>query len=286
MNSYKNIVSVQSLRSRLDDPHWRILDCRSQLGDPHAGRRAYLQGHIPGALFVDLEEDLSGETSADSGRHPLPEVTDVERRLAQLGIDSATTVVVYDANSGAISSRAWWTLRWLGHASVFLLNGGIDEWLRQGYRLKSGGESTAARHFEARPRNELLLTTGEIVEKISAIRTLNLFDARDSSRFVGEFEPIDPVAGHIPGALSLPLGQSLNEDLKWKTGRELESIWKNRLGNDRDVAWAVMCGSGVTACHLAISGMEAGFREPRLYVGSWSEWIRDPERPVALGKGP
>jgi thiosulfate/3-mercaptopyruvate sulfurtransferase len=285
MTNYRHIIHAQALQSRLDDPDWRILDCRSDLGDPHAGLRAYRQGHVPGALFVDLEDDLSGKIRDHTGRHPLPEVANIERRLGALGIDSKITVVVYDADSGALASRAWWTLRWLGHQSVFLLNGGIDEWQRCGFGLSAAEESVAARDFQARPRNEMVLTTREIAERSQEVRALNLYDARETGRFLGEFEPIDPVAGHIPGARNLPLTESLQDDLTWKTCGELEAIWEQRLGTDRQVDWAVMCGSGVTACHLAISGLEAGYREPRVYVGSWSEWIRNAERPIALGEG-
>lgn len=284
MTSYANIIDAKSLQSRLDDPALRILDCRSDLGDPEAGHRAYLQGHIPGALFVDLENDLSGQTGPDTGRHPLPEVVDIEGRLGALGIDATTTVVVYDANSGAIASRAWWTLRWLGHARVFLLDGGIDEWLRHGFDLGTGSERVQARDFRARPRENVMITTDEIAAGIQSVRALKLFDARDTDRFLGKLEPIDAVAGHVPGAKSLPLTASLNDDLTWKTRSELESIWEQHLGADRQTDWAVMCGSGVTACHLAISGIEAGFSEPRLYVGSWSEWIRDSGRPIAIGR--
>ena len=284
MSSYKYIVSARTLWSRLGNPRLRVLDCRSDLFDPHAGRRAYLQGHIPGALFIDLEEDLSGAISDSSGRHPLPEVASIAGRLGQLGIDSDTDVIVYDANSGALASRAWWTLRWLGHRRVSLLDGGIDAWLREGHSLEGGEESVAARRFDARPDDELILTTDELARAMGSIRVLNLFDARDTERFRGDSEPIDPVAGHIPGARSLPLGRSLNDGLTWRPVRELEALWHGRLGTDRNVRWAVMCGSGVTACHLAISGIEAGFREPRLYAGSWSEWIRDPQRPIALGE--
>lgn len=284
MTSYANIIDAPRLHSLLDAHGWRILDCRSDLGDPDAGHRAYLQGHIPGALFVDLENDLSGHKGEDSGRHPLPEVVAIQQRLGALGVGSDTTVVVYDANSGAIASRAWWTLRWLGHARVFLLNGGIDEWLRHGFDLATGLESADARVFRARPRDELIITTDEIAARIRSVHSLNLYDARDTGRFLGKFEPIDPVAGHVPGAKSLPLVASLNDDLTWKTRSELAAIWEERLGTDRQVDWAVMCGSGVTACHLAISGIEAGFSEPRLYVGSWSEWIRDSGRPIAIGR--
>ncbi len=285
MNSHKNIVSARWLRSQFGDPNLRILDCRSDLGDALAGRRDYLQGHIPGALFIDLEEDLSGEITDSSGRHPLPEVDAIERRLGQLGIDSGTHVIVYDADNGALASRAWWILRWLGHRRVSLLDGGIAGWLRHGYGLEAGSAPLAERRFAARPRDDLVLTTAEIVEAMKTNRDLMLIDARDTERFLGEFEPIDPVAGHIPGACSLPLGQSLDEDLTWKPVEDLRAIWNEQLGSDREVHWAVMCGSGVTACHLAISGIEAGFREPRLYVGSWSEWIRDSERPVVQGNG-
>jgi thiosulfate/3-mercaptopyruvate sulfurtransferase len=286
MTSKTNLISANGLQSKLSSPNWRILDCRFDLADPDAGHRAYLDGHIPGALFADLEKDLSGAVSSKSGRHPLPDVRRMERRLGELGIDAGTGVVVYDWNSGAVAARTWWTLRWLGHFNVCLLDGGLDRWSRLGFALNRGNEATESRRFLAQPRDDQVLTTPGVVAGIAATPGLRLFDARDARRFIGEIEPIDAVAGHIPGATSLPFDASLNADMTWKPVAELERLWLEQLGNDRNIEWAVMCGSGVTACHLALSAVEAGFAEPRLYAGSWSEWIRDPRRPVALGEGP
>lgn len=285
MTLQTTLISAESLRSRLASADWRVLDCRSDLADPDAGRRAYLDGHIPGAIFIDLEKDLSDPVGSDSGRHPLPQATRVERRLGELGIDATTQVVVYDGNTGALAARAWWTLRWLGHYRVLLLNGGLEHWRRCGYEISRGNETTEPRAFQARPRDELVLTTSSIISSMRSGTDLRLFDARDRQRFAGVNEPIDTVAGHIPGATSLPLHASLNADFTWKPREQLEALWVGQLGPDKTIDWSVMCGSGVTACHLAVSGVEAGFAEPRLYVGSWSEWIRDPQRPVAVGEG-
>ena len=200
-----------------------------------------------------------------------------------MGIDNAAQVVVYDAANGALASRAWWLLRWVGHDRVRLLDGGLQNWVRQGYALRGGVEHAAKRQFVTRPRPELVVTTADLLRDPEAISSFNLIDAREAARFRGEAEPIDPVAGHIAGAVNLPLTESLNDDGTWKTRAQLRSVWLDVLGEDKTVQWAVMCGSGVTACHLALSGVEAGYADPRVYVGSWSEWIRDPERPVALG---
>jgi len=281
-----NLISAHELLARIDDPNLRLLDCRFDLSDPKAGRRAYRDGHISGAVFADLDLDLSAPVSAQSGRHPLPAVNTLGDTFGRMGIDDATSVIVYDANDGALAARAWWLLRWLGHDRVRLLDGGIDHWGSFAGPVRKGEEQASLRSFVARPRHDRVLTTEELVREPGSIAKIRLIDARDSARFRGEVEPIDRVAGHIPGSRNLPYPVSLNDDGTWKAPELLEAIWLDVLGNDKSVPWCAMCGSGVTACHLAISGVEAGFREPRLYVGSWSEWIRDPERPVGLGQGP
>lgn len=285
MTSDSNLISAQELQSRIDGPGLRIVDCRFDLSDPGAGRRAYQNGHIPGAVFADLDMDLAAPVTADSGRHPLPDVRTLANTFGRLGIDDETHVVVYDANNGAVAARAWWMLRWLGHDRVRLLDGGIDHWIASAGAVRKGKERASLRSFIARPRHDRVLTTAELASDVDSIATLRLIDARDAARFRGEAEPIDPVAGHIPGSLNLPFSVSLKDDSTWKAPAALEAIWLTVLGEDKSAPWSVMCGSGVTACHLAISAIEAGFAEPRLYVGSWSEWIRDPERPVGLGEG-
>jgi len=286
MASDSNLISAQELQSCLDDPDVRVIDCRFDLADPSAGRRAYMDGHIPGAVFADLDEDLAAPIGPESGRHPLPDVDTLANTFCRLGIADATDVVVYDAGNGALASRAWWSLRWLGHDRVRVLDGGMDCWVSSGGQLVTGGEQAAPRLFVARPRHDRVLTTSELASDFAAIAEMRLIDARDAARFRGEIEPIDTVAGHIPGSINLPFPVSLNDDDTWKPRAELEALWLETLGEDKTAPWAVMCGSGVTACHLAISATEAGYVEPRLYVGSWSEWIRDSRRPVGVGEDP
>jgi len=283
MKTDSNLISARELHSCIGSPDVRILDCRFDLADVGAGRRAYQQGHIRGAMFADLDEDLAAPISPDSGRHPLPAVDTFAATLGRLGIGNQTDVVVYDAGNGAVAARAWWMLRWLGHERVRLLDGGFDYWLAVSGPVSDGDEDVAVQTFLPHARDEMVLTTAELAGDLTRIADRRLIDARDVARFVGASEPIDPVAGHIPGALNLPLGESLNADGTWKSRAALLELWHSVLGKDKNTPWAVMCGSGVTACHLGLSAMEAGFIEPQLYVGSWSEWIRDPARPIALG---
>jgi len=283
MASGSNLISAQALQSRIDHTGVSIIDCRFDLADPLSGRRAYLEEHIPGAVFADLDVDLAAPVTPESGRHPIPDVETLAKTLARLGISNSSDVIVYDGGTGALAARAWWSLRWLGHEQVRLLDGGFQQWVNEGRPLVFGDEVVAAGDFLPRASNDMILTTAELVSDLDAIKDIKLIDARDAARFRGEVEPIDPVAGHIPGSSNLPFPISLKEDGTWKSRDELECLWIEVLGRDKETTWAVMCGSGVTACHLAISAMEAGFREPRLYVGSWSEWIRDPTRPIGLG---
>jgi thiosulfate/3-mercaptopyruvate sulfurtransferase len=286
MANHSNLISAKDLHSRIDEPDMRAVDCRFDLADPGAGRAAYRAGHIPGAVFADLDEDLAAAVSPESGRHPLPDIDTFAATLGRLGIGNKTEVVVYDAGNGVLAARAWWLLRWLGHERVRLLDGGYGLWVSSSRPVRTGEETLRIQRFLPRPCHDKVLTTAELASDLHAKAGIRLFDARDAARFRGEIEPIDAVAGHVPGAHNLPFQVSLNDDGTWKARADLEALWRNVLGEDRHSTWAVMCGSGVTACHLAISAIEAGFREPRLYVGSWSEWIRDPARPVGRGEGP
>ena len=189
--------------------------------------------------------------------------------------------MVYDSGNNSIAARAWWLLRWLGHKHVTLLDGGLNLWQQHGFPVEKGPLTKAAGLFSAMPEQDAIITTSELANSVEAIGTMRIVDARAAERFYGHEEPIDSVAGHIPGTLNLPFTDCLAGDGIWKTSEELRCILAQVLGDDPQVAWGVMCGSGVTACHLAISGLLAGYREPRLYVGSWSEWIRDRQRPVA-----
>ncbi len=275
---------MDELAAALEDPQLRIIDCRFDLMAPDAGRKAWLEAHIPGAVYADLDRDLSGPIAPDTGRHPLPSVENAEATFSRLGIDLDTRVVAYDDAGGAIASRAWWLLRWLGHGRVTVLDGGLPAWLTRDLPLEVGLRKTAPREFRATVEPGRVLTTQEIAADPDSFGVGMLIDARDAIRYRGEAEPIDSVAGHIPGAKNLPSGACLRADGTWQDATALRAKLAPLLSDDDNAQWAVMCGSGVTACHLAISGLLAGYGEPRLYVGSWSEWIRDPRRPIAAAR--
>ena len=277
------LICAEELSKIRQSDNIRIVDCRFDLADPAAGRRSYDDAHIPGAVFLDLNNDLASAQTGTSGRHPLPDPALFEKTVSRLGIGNDTRVVVYDANSGAMAARAWWIFRWLGHDDVRLLDGGLESW-SQSFELSSLQLPVRPRKFKARERPEMVITSAEIVGT-DEVAALNLVDARDAARFRGEHEPIDPIAGHIPGARNLPFVASLTAAGCWKSAEDLAALWAECLGHNKATDWVAMCGSGVTACHLAISALQAGYQEPRLYVGSWSEWIADSSRPIATGEG-
>lgn len=279
------LIVAKELQEALGRPQTLAVDCRFDLADPAAGRRSYEEGHVPGAVFLDLDEDLAGPVTGTTGRHPLPDPQALAHKLGRLGISRSHEIVVYDAHHGGIAARAWWVLRWLGHDAVRLLDGGLASWEGLGLPLEAGAPMRDPVDYKPSVRDDLVLTTDELLRAEEAITALNLLDARDAARFRGEHEPIDPVAGHIPGTRNLPFGDFVYEDGTWRPLEERAALLSEALDGERDVAWSVMCGSGVTACHLAISGLEAGLREPRLYVGSWSEWIRDANRPIVTDEG-
>ena len=277
------LIGTAELDALLGDSRLRVVDCRFDLGDPEAGRRQYLAGHIPGAVFADLDRDLASPISATSGRHPLPVAEEFAVTLGELGIGSESSVVVYDAGSGALAARAWWLLRWLGHDDVRLLERGFAGWTAEGRPLERGQVDLDACDFVPAVREDVTIGTDEVAALVESASDLTLVDARDSSRFRGENEPIDPVAGHIPGAVNLPFTDLLDDEGRFLAPQKLRERFASVLRDNDASNWAVMCGSGVTACHLAIAAVVAGCAEPLLYVGSWSEWIRDPERPISTG---
>jgi thiosulfate/3-mercaptopyruvate sulfurtransferase len=277
------LTTADQLAASLGDPGLRIIDCRFDLMAPQAGREAWLEAHIPGAVHADLDRDLSGPVTPGTGRHPLPAVERAADTFSRLGVDATMRVVVYDDASGAIASRAWWLLRWLGHRQVTVLDGGLAAWRSQQLPLESGIRDVGGRIFEAAAGFERVLTSQEIAAQLEANHEFALIDARDAVRFRGEAEPIDAKAGHIPRSKNLPYSACLRDDGTWLDPSSLRRRLEPLLGGDENVPWAVMCGSGVTACHLVISGLLAGYSEPRVYVGSWSEWIRDPARPIGTG---
>ncbi|MGI9224738.1 MAG: sulfurtransferase [Woeseiaceae bacterium] len=282
-NRHTLLIEVDELASRLNDDGLRIIDCRFDLMSPESGHESYLAGHIPGAVYANLDTDLAAPVDVSTGRHPLPDAEILACTFRRLGVSRDTPVVVYDTAAGAMAARAWWSLRWLGHDDVKLLDGGLPAWEAAKLPLQDGAVAVEPGEFSAHPREGCLLTTSEVLAGLEGGGELLLVDARDAARFRGEVEPIDARAGHIPGTRNLPFTEALNEDGTFKRQEGLEALWRGVLGESTDSAWSVMCGSGVTACHLALSALLAGYCEPSVYVGSWSEWIRDPDRPVATG---
>jgi thiosulfate/3-mercaptopyruvate sulfurtransferase len=284
MPEYTTLIDTTELAAILHTDGCRVLDCRFDLVAPARGREDYLAAHIPGAAYVDLDRNLAGPVTPLSGRHPLPDPRAFAAWLGALGVGGNTQVVAYDAGNGAIAARAWWLLRWVGHDRAAVLDGGFGRWRAEGRPVEQGSASLpAAREFVASPRNGRVTTTADVEAAVANGSQLRLVDARDQARFRGEAEPIDAVAGHIPGALNFPLGRSLAADGRWKSRAELAGAWRDVLGEPPGAPWTAMCGSGVTACHLVLSGLLAGYQEPSVYVGSWSEWIRHPGHPVATG---
>lgn len=279
---YTTLVDVNQLEENLDNDQWVILDCRFNLMERGAGLDLFKQGHIPNAQYADLEQDLSSPITANSGRHPLPDEKKLASKMGAWGITPDTQVVLYDDMSGAMAARAWWLLRWLGHAKVALLDGGIEAWKNAGHRLTTTETSRDKMpEYPINVKYEWVLSSNDILENIKQPSFL-LVDTRNAERFAGEHEPIDAIAGHVPGALNRPLSENLNDDGKFKSPQQLHREWKQLSGNR---SCTLMCGSGVTACHNLLSLEIAGITGSRLYAGSWSEWIRDSNRPVSQGYG-
>jgi thiosulfate/3-mercaptopyruvate sulfurtransferase len=274
------IVDFAWLREHLKDSNVVIADCRFILGQPDAGRTAYEAGHIPGAVYFDLERDLSGPIGPHGGRHPLPDVASFAKALGQAGIDSSKTVVVYDDQAGAMASRLWWMLRYAGHDNVKLLDGGYGSWQATGHPVSTEAPQVRETVFEAELQPDMLLSTEDVKSRLGKAGT-TLIDSREPRRYLGLEEPIDPVAGHIPGAVNYFWKQSLDESGRWKRA---EGQRERFAGLKRDEEVVVYCGSGVTACPNVLALTEAGFTDVKLYGGSWSDWISYKNNPVATGE--
>lgn len=269
---YKTIISAAQLHTQITQSSWIILDCRFDLANPDKGYQAYQAAHLPNAQYVNLNEQLSGEISPSTGRHPLPEIADVTALFAQCGVTENTQVIVYDDCSGAMAARAWWLLQWLGHENVAVLDGGIQAWVDAGFDLTQSVSEPLAGHFVRKSSAFQAVTTEQICSG-----DYLLVDARAAARFQGKMEPIDPVAGHVPEALNHPFTNNLTVQGFYKEPAQLLQMWQ-KVDADNLVH---MCGSGVTACHNLLAMCHAGLSPSKLYVGSWSEWIRDSARAVA-----
>ena len=271
------IIDAQSLHARSSDPAVVIIDARFNLFDVDEGRASYLDAHIPGAVYAHLDTDLSGPPLTDAGRHPLPAPEALEALFSRLGVSADSQVVAYDQRDGMLAARLWWMLRYMGHEAVAVLDGGWNAWTGAGYPSAEGEQTRPASAFHGTPRRDWLVT----VDQVAAAP--RLVDSRDPRRYRGEHEPLDPIAGHIPGAVNRFHGENLDDQGRFLPPGELADSFGELLAGTPIEETVFYCGSGVTACHGLLAARHAGLGDGRLYVGSWSEWCSDPERPVATG---
>lgn len=270
-----NLISVNQLALALNDDNLIILDCRYNLTAPDEGKAAFLVSHIPNAQYVHPDTDLSSKIiPGKTGRHPMPEIDQLQKTLTTIGINSDSRVVCYDASGGGIAVRAWWLLKFCGLEQVSILNGGWPAWLESGYRVTESITPTKPGNYRIQPNSEWLISAKELNE---TSEQYCVFDARSHDRYLGNNETIDPVAGHIPGAVSAPFSENLDSNGYFMPTSELKQRFETLMTNKPCVHY---CGSGVTACHNWFSMNEAGLNPGKIYIGSWSDWITDPSRPI------
>ncbi len=277
--AFTTLITTDALARFIDEDAIAIVDCRYKLDDEEWGTQQYAAAHIPGAAYAHLGRDLAGKKTGDNGRHPLPDPDALKRTFGRLGIASGVQVVAYDQDTGLFASRLWWLLRWMGHEAVAVLDGGFAKWIADGYPTRSGEEHHALREFVGAPRVGWTMSAGEVAAA-SRKPDWRIVDARAPERYRGETEPIDRVAGHIPGAVNHFYQRNLDDRGTFRTPEELRAAARATLGDtppDRTICY---CGSGVTACHILLALEHAGLRGGKLYPGSWSEWSSDPSRPV------
>jgi len=277
------LITPAELISHLQDSHWVVFDCRHDLADPQKGAAAYRAGHIPGAFFAPVDSSLSGAMTSTNGRHPLPRAGDFAAFLERHGVTAATQIVAYDDVGGQYAARLWWLARWVGLTRVAVLDGGIPKWVANGYaletsvpELRSGGQVTP------QPNAAAGVDAAEVLARVHSGQGM-IIDARAAERYRGEVEPIDRVAGRIPTARNRFFKANLNSDLTMRPARELREEFEQLLGAMPPSDVVHQCGSGVTACANLLAMEHAGLVGSKLYVGSWSEWISDPTRPIARG---
>jgi len=280
----KTIVSTEQLAQHLQDPNWVIFDCRFTLTNKDLGQQAYQATHIPGARYAHLDDDLSAPVTEKTGRHPLPDAQLLSDKLSLWGVDSSKQVVVYDDSFGAMAVKMWWLLRWLGHDNVALLDGGLPKWLKEKRPMTADLPSIAPAKFVAQLHNELQASAAE-VDNARQERCRLVIDARPEQRYTGEREPLDKVAGHIPGSVNWVFDENLDFDGTYLPADDLKEAYLKLLNGVNPEGVIHTCGSGVTACHNMLAMEIAGLAGGKLYAGSWSEWIIDPSRPVATGEG-
>ena len=280
--SFSHLINASQL-SVARTPDWVVIDCRFDLSKPDWGFLNYQEGHIPDSIYAHLDHDLSGKVTQQAGRHPLPDIEIFMSKITSWGIKAGTQVVVYDTTDGSIAGRLWWMLRFYGLQQVALLDGGYPAWLHEGRPVHSGNFQPVPAPEPFRPtiHPEMVVTTSE-VDRLRQDPAYLLIDARASQRYSGETEPIDAVAGHIPGAINRFHAKNITPEGVFKPLPRLRSEFDQLLAGNPPENVVVYCGSGVTSCHHVLAMELAGLKGARLYAGSWSEWIRDPARPIAV----
>ncbi len=282
--TFETYIACEHAAQHLDDPHWVFIDCRYVLADAQQGRRDYAQSHIRGAAFADMHPDLSGEhIKGVTGRHPLQAKAAFEQTLRRLGVSNQSQVVAYDYQAGqSAAGRLWWMLKWAGHAAAAVIDGGFTRWASLGLPVESVERRTAPGDFVAAYDDSLLLSVDEVARRASD-PDYALLDSRAADRFRGENETIDPIAGHIPGAVSAPFSENIDTAGTLKSADELTARFARLTGDTPAERTVVYCGSGVSATQNILAHAHIGRGMPRLYAGSWSEWIASGTRSVATG---
>ena len=282
MDFYSTLIKSEELFAHLSDPDWVVIDCRFDLFQPEWGLENYRLGSIPGAVYADVEKDLSGPKTGDTGRHPLPDPESFLSTMGSMGVSNQSQVVVYDTSSGSFAARLWWLLIYYGHPRVAVLDGGYTAWVQAGFPIMTGDQRRSPAHFTGFPNEEMVISSSEMLT-LHSHEGYRVMDARSPERFRGEIELIDPIAGRIPNSLNRFHQDNLDQAGKLKEPEILLREFKLLLGDAPPENVIVYCGSGVTACHHLLALASAGVQGVKLYAGSWSEWILDPNRPLAKG---
>jgi thiosulfate/3-mercaptopyruvate sulfurtransferase len=281
--TWTTLIGPDELATAID--RCLVVDCRHDLTDAGAGRRAYAGNHIPGARFVSMDEDLSGPKNGRNGRHPMPPREQVRALLESLGLSDDRQLVLYDDAGGGMAGRLWWMARWIGHDAVAVLDGGLAAWRKAGYPVTDEVPAPRSGRLTLREPLATLVDAAE-TGRAAAVPDRLVLDARAPERYRGEVEPFDPVAGHIPGSVNRPWGSNVREDGRFKPAPVLRAEFETLLAGRPASAVVNSCGSGVSACHNLLAMAHAGLPGAALYAGSWSEWVADPARPVATGPKP
>ena len=284
--AFNTLIPTDVLAARLADPLWVIVDCRFKLDDVAWGEREWKAGHIQGAAYAHLDRDLSGPKTGTNGRHPLPDAAVLARTFGRFGIASGRQVVAYDQDSGMFASRLWWLLRWLGHEAVAVLDGGFAKWVAEGRPISVDAEPRdvhSRAEFHAEPRRDMTIDIDD-VSAHAREADWRLLDARAPERYRGEIEPMDPVAGHIPGATSYFFQRNIDERGTFRTPEDLRARFAPYIDGIVPEHIVCYCGSGVQASHNLLALEHAGVSGAKLYPGSWSQWVSDRSRPVETAK--